>query len=76
MSRPRRVTIEPADALTVIPLVPAATTPASVYSHWIATDLVIVNAPKPPPSMQLISPPVAVFEMAPAKVLQGAVRVH
>ena len=26
--------------------------------------------------MQLISPPAAVFEIAPAKVLQGAVRLH
>src|SRR5262245_33848396 len=41
---------------------------------WI--DLVIVTPPKPPGSRQLISPPLAVFEMAPAKVLQGAVRLH
>ena len=39
-------------------------------------DLVIVTPPKPPGSRTLISPPVAVFEMAPAKVLQGAVRLH
>ena len=38
--------------------------------------LMIVTAPKPPGSRQLISPPAAVFEMAPAKVLQGAVRLH
>src|SRR5437660_10569592 len=39
-------------------------------------DLVIVTEPKPPGSRQLISPPAAVFEMAPAKVLHGAVRLH
>ena len=39
-------------------------------------DLVMVTAPKPPGSRQLISPPAAVFEIAPAKVLQGAVRLH
>ena len=39
-------------------------------------DLVIVTPPKPPGSSTLISPPVAVFEIAPAKVLHGAVRLH
>ena len=39
-------------------------------------DLVIVNAPKPPGSSASISPPAAVFEMAPAQVLHGAVRLH
>src|SRR6266550_1227166 len=38
--------------------------------------LVIVTAPKPPGSSTLISPSLAVLEMAPAKVLQGAVRLH
>src|SRR3954471_3545022 len=38
--------------------------------------LVMVTPPKPPGSRQLISPSVAVFEIAPAKVLQGAVRLH
>src|SRR5215210_4474815 len=42
----------------------------------MVSDLVIVTAPKPPGSRQLISPAAAVFEMAPAKVLQGAVRLH
>src|SRR6478752_1186533 len=41
---------------------------------WI--DLVMVTPPKPPGSRQLISPPVAVLEMAPAKVLHGAVRLQ
>src|SRR3954466_13548521 len=38
--------------------------------------LLIVTSPKPPGSRQLISPPLAVLEIAPAKVLQGAVRLH
>jgi hypothetical protein len=39
-------------------------------------DLVIVTAPKPPGSSASISPHAAVFEIAPAQVLQGAVRLH
>src|ERR1700684_1311649 len=39
-------------------------------------DLVMVTAPKPPGSRTLISPNAEVFEMAPAKVLHGAVRLH
>src|SRR5262249_60976129 len=39
-------------------------------------DFVIVRAPKPPGSRASISPPGAVLEMAPAKVLHGAVRLH
>src|ERR1043166_10160066 len=39
-------------------------------------DLVIVTAPYPPGSRNLISPSLAVFEIAPANVLQGAVRLH
>src|SRR5256885_10512405 len=35
-------------------------------------DFVIVTAPKPPGSSASISPSTAVFEIAPAKVLQGA----
>src|SRR5687768_12498120 len=42
----------------------------------IEIDLVIVTPPKPPGSKQLISPPAAVFEIAPANVLQGAVRLQ
>src|SRR5712691_12587880 len=38
--------------------------------------LVIVTAPNPPGSRTLISPAGAVFEIAPANVLQGAVRLH
>src|SRR3954465_5765820 len=36
----------------------------------------MVTVPKPPGSRQLISPPAAVFEIAPAKVLHGAVRLQ
>src|SRR5687767_12917521 len=36
----------------------------------------MVTAPKPPGSRQFISPLTAVFEIAPEKVLQGAVRLH
>src|ERR1700735_3364372 len=39
-------------------------------------DLVMVTAPKPPGSSVLISPKAEVLEMAPAKVLHGAVRLH
>src|SRR3954462_7727560 len=39
-------------------------------------DLVMVTAPNPPGSSTLISPPAAVFEIAPANVLHGAVRLH
>src|SRR3954462_15993070 len=42
----------------------------------MVSDLPIVTPPKPPGSRQLISPPAAVFEIAPANVLQGAVRLH
>src|SRR5271154_4373108 len=42
----------------------------------IEIALVMVSAPNPPGSRQLISPAAAVFEIAPAKVLQGAVRLH
>src|SRR5215467_2582706 len=63
--------------VTITPVVPAARTPAvPVEGQLIVIDLVIVTAPKPPGSRQLISPPVAVFEMAPANVLHGAVRLH
>src|SRR3569623_2938891 len=60
----------------MMPLTPALSTPASVLSHRIVIDLVIGTVPNPPGSMQLISPPAAVFEIVPAKVLHGAVRLH
>ena len=39
-------------------------------------DLVMLRVPKPLGSRQLISPFTAVLEIAPAKVLHGAVRLH
>src|SRR5205085_11766408 len=76
MSRPRSVTLSDAPAFTMMPLVPAASTPAVTPSQAIVIAFVIVTAPKPPGSRQLISPLAAVFEIAPANVLQGAVRLH
>src|ERR1700709_2949459 len=40
------------------------------------SDLVMVTVPKPPGSRQLISPWAAVFEIAPAYVLHGGVRLQ
>src|SRR5262249_43560233 len=65
-----------APTLTTMPLVPETSTPAVPASQEMMIDLVIVTAPNPPGSRQLISPLVAVFEIAPAKVLQGAVRLQ
>src|SRR6266550_6259878 len=42
----------------------------------IMIDFVIVTAPNPPGSRQLMMPGLAVFEIAPANVLHGAVRLH
>src|SRR5215469_811131 len=76
--RLRRITTsEELDVATTIPLVPATRT----HATWppppsMVMDLVIVRAPNPPGSKASISPPGAVLEMAPAKVLQGAVRLH
>src|ERR1700730_10844277 len=77
IERLRSVTTSVAGALTNIPLVPLTKTLAT----WppppsIVTALVIVTAPKPPGSKASISPPGAVFEMAPANVLHGAVRLQ
>src|SRR5437763_16523864 len=65
-----------AESLTFTPLTPDASIDPNVPPQSMVIDLVIVTVPKPPGSRQLISPPAAVFEMAPAKVLQGAVRLH
>src|SRR5689334_18435218 len=67
-----------AESLTLTPLVPEARIepkPAPLVPSMVI-DLVMVTAPNPPGSRQSISPPAAVLEMAPAKVLQGAVRLH
>src|SRR5205807_1099673 len=76
-SSPRSTTTSVAfGTLTTIPLVPDTNTPASKHSEEMVIGLVIVTAPKPPGSRTLISPPEAVLEIAPAKVLHGAVRLH
>src|SRR5438105_3262389 len=71
MSRPRRMTVIP----PVVILTPA--TPATgTFVQSRVIDFVMVIAPKPPGSRQLMIPPAAVLEIAPANVLQGAVRTH
>jgi hypothetical protein len=73
---PRKITSVVDIPFTMTPFTREAVIPASVPSPLIVMDLVIVTAPKPPGSSTEISPQVAVFEIAPAKVLQGAVRLH
>src|SRR5262245_29270814 len=63
------------ETFTLTPLVPDAKIEPHPFPS-IVMDLTIVTAPKPPGSSASISPSVAVFEMAPAKVLQGAVRLQ
>ena len=75
IERPRRTTVTPAP-LMLIPFVFAASIPPLVCRQSISIDLVMVRVPNPPGSRQLMMPSVAVFEIAPAKVLQGAVRLH
>ncbi len=63
--------------LMLNPLMPPVfNTPAIAPRPSTVIDFVIVNAPKPPGSIILISPPVAVLLMAPANVLHGAVRLQ
>src|SRR5258708_39634783 len=83
MSSPRRITVwrlwGAVSAVMLIwkPGTPAFRTPPTpVGLPSMLIDLVMVTVPKPPGSRQSISPSTAVFEMAPAKVLQGAVRLH
>src|SRR3989442_11032338 len=59
-----------------MPLVWADKIPARVPSPLMVMAFVMVTAPNPPGSNTEISPPAAVFEMAPAKVLHGAVRLQ
>src|SRR5687768_5006667 len=72
----RMMTVSAAAALIRTPVLPALRMPASVPVPLMVMDFVIVTAPKPPGSRTLISPPAAVLEIAPANVLQGAVRLH
>src|SRR6266403_5510210 len=62
--------------LIMIPLVREARMPAIVPVPAIVIYLVMVTAPKPPGSKASISPQAAVLEIAPSKVLQGAVRLQ
>ncbi len=73
---PRRTTLSLAPALTMIALVPETSIDPWVPVQSMVMALVMVTAPKPPGSRQSISPLGAVLEIAPAKVLQGAVRLH
>lgn len=74
MSRPSRSTLSVGATSTTMPLVPDTSTPAKILSDLMVIDFVMVTAPNPPGSRTLISPPMEVFELAPAKVLHGAVR--
>src|SRR4051812_35701221 len=76
ITRLRSTTLSLAPALTITPLASEFRMPPALVPQSIVIDLVIVTAPNPPGSRQSISPPAAVLEMAPAKVLQGAVRLH
>src|SRR5260370_6611749 len=60
----------------LIPVTPAPMIEANAALPSRVIDLVIVTAPKAPESSASISPPLAVFGIAPAKVLHGAERVH
>src|SRR5215213_400699 len=76
MSRLRRITTSEAAALTVTPVVLDASTPERSGVPSIVMDLLMVTVPNAPGSRTLISPPAAVLRMAPANVLQGAVRLQ
>src|SRR5258707_6074513 len=76
IDRPLIVITSVAAALTMMPVGRDARIDAIVPVPSRVIDLVIVTAPKPPGSSASISPGSAVFEIAPAKVLQGAVRLQ
>src|SRR5439155_19892390 len=77
MRKLRSITTPVGPAWTLTPLVPEtrmlATCPPPPS---IVIALVIVTPPYPAGSRASISPPAAVFEIAPANVLHGAVRLH
>src|SRR5256885_7122819 len=76
MEIPLIVITSVAAALTMMPVVREARIEANVPVPSSVMDLVMVTAPKPPGSSASISPQAAVLEIAPAQVLQGAVRLH
>src|SRR6266481_5534473 len=65
----------PAAMLMVIPGTPLARIDVMQQPSSVI-DLITVTVPKPPGSNASISPPMKVFEIAPAHVLQGAVRLQ
>ena len=75
ITSPRSVTVA-AELLISTPLTLSDRIPPCSVWQSMVIDLVMLTAPKPAESRQLISPLVAVLEIAPAKVLQGAVRLH
>src|SRR5215213_3736890 len=76
MTTLRMTTSSVAAALMIRPVIVAARMPPATPVQSTVIDFVMVRAPNPPGSRQAISPPGAVFEIAPEKVLQGAVRLH
>src|SRR6266511_5734987 len=76
MSMLRRMILWVVSALTTTPWTPDDRMLPSVPVQSIWISFVIVTAPNPPGSRQLMMPGLAVFEIAPAKVLQGAVRLQ
>src|SRR5690349_23846960 len=62
--------------LTTMPFVPDTSTDANIPPPSMVIGLVMVTAPYGPGSITLISPQSAVFEIAPANVLHGAVRLQ
>src|ERR1043166_8449192 len=76
MSMLRRTTVELVRPLTMTPWTPEERMLPSVPMQSIVIDFVIVTAPNPPGSRQLMRPGVAGFGLAPANVLHGAVRLH
>src|SRR5712675_1176285 len=73
---PLMLTLSFTPALMVMPGTPATRIEPRVKPQLSVIALMMVTPPKPPGSKQLISPPAAVFEIAPAKVLHGAVRLQ
>jgi hypothetical protein len=71
-----RITLSVLAALMTIPLMPPDRIQPIVPLQAMLIDSLMVRVPKPPGSRQLILPAAAVFEIAPANVLQGAVRLH
>ena len=57
-------------------LLPTPAIPANDPPPSMVRDLSIITMPKPPGSRTSISPPGLVFELAPAKVLHGLVRLQ